>query len=73
MPTKKEPLVYSTQDIKRILGIGNSTIHGLLSREDGPIPHFRIGRRIVIPCNLFQQWLDNQTENYMGKEDCDGN
>ena len=56
-------LVYSPKDIKEILHAGNSTLHELLNREENPIPHFRIGRRIVVPCDLFQQWLLKQTTN----------
>ena len=53
-------LIYSPKDIKEILHAGNSTLHELLNREENPIPHFRIGRRIVVPCDLFQQWLIKQ-------------
>lgn len=53
-------MIYSTKDIKEILGAGNSTLQELLNREENPIPHFRIGRRIIIPCDLFHQWLNSQ-------------
>ena len=56
-------LIYSLEDIKEILHAGNSTLHKLLNREDDPIPHFRLGRRIVVPSDLFQQWLVKQTTN----------
>ena len=63
------PLVYSPKDIKVILHAGNSTLHELLNREENPIPHFRIGRRIVVPHDLFQDWLVKQTTNT--QDNCD--
>ena len=59
-------LIYSPKDIKEILYAGNFTLHELLNREENPIPHFRIGRRIVVPCDLFQQWLINQVTSAQG-------
>ena len=56
-------MIYSPKDIKELLGIGNSTIHQLMNREADPIPHFRIGRRIIVPCDLFQEWLVKQVTN----------
>ena len=68
MSNRTTQMIYSVKDIKEILGAGNSTLQELLSREDDPIPHFRIGRRIVIPCDLFQQWLHSQVSHKTDKE-----
>ena len=62
-------LIYSSRDIKEILHAGNSTLHELLNREDDPIPHFRLGRRIIVPCDQFQEWLIKQTTNAQGDSD----
>ncbi len=66
---KKEPLerlIYSKSDVQEILGAGSTTVVKFLNRENDPIPHFRIGQRIVIPCDLFQQWLNRQPDKYLG-------
>ena len=55
--SNKQRLIYSREDVKEILHAGNSYIHYLFTKAENPIPHFRIGRRIVVPCDLFDQWL----------------
>lgn len=60
MSEKSTRMIYTVQDIKKILGAGNSTVLELLHREKDPIPFFRLGRRIIIPCDLFQKWLISQ-------------
>ena len=67
--TPKPRMIYSTKDVKEILHTGNSMLQQMLNSETNPIPHFRIGRRIVIPCDLFHQWLDRQPESYMSREE----
>ena len=69
MIEEKERLIYSTKDIKDILGIGNTTVQRLFCRDTNPIPHFRIGRRIIVPCDQFQEWLINQVTNTQGDND----
>ena len=64
MTEEKERLIYNTKDIKDILGIGNTTVQRLFCRDTNPIPHFRIGRRIIVPCDLFQDWLIKQVTNH---------
>ena len=49
--------VYSPNEIREFLGVGNSAVWDLLYRSKHPIPHFRIGKKIVIPCDLFDQWM----------------
>ena len=58
-----ERMIYSKKEVQKILGAGNSTIQEFFNRERDPIPHFRIGRRIVIPCDLFHQWLNHQANH----------
>lgn len=47
--------VYSTQDVAEILGVSKEHIHRQI--RAGLMPHKRVGRRVVIPCALFEQWL----------------
>ena len=69
--TKKEPLerlIYSKTDIQELLGAGSNTVVKFLNRENDPIPHFRIGNRLVIPCDLFHQWLNRQPDSEFGND-----
>lgn len=50
-----ERKVYSTQDVATILGVSKEHIHRLI--RAGELPSKRVGRRIVIPCVLFDEWL----------------
>lgn len=50
-----EQKVYSTQDVAKILGVSKEHIHRQI--RAGHFPHKRVGRRVVIPCKLFEDWL----------------
>lgn len=39
------------------IGISMPILDTLLRRENNPIPHFRIGRRIFIPVDGLNEWL----------------
>jgi excisionase family DNA binding protein len=56
-----ERKVYSVNDIASILGVSKEHIHRQI--RAGLLPHKRIGRRVVIPCKLFEEWL-NQGEEF---------
>lgn len=38
------------------------TLDALLRREENPIPHFKIGKKILIPVEPFRQWLADECE-----------
>jgi excisionase family DNA binding protein len=50
-----EPKVYSVNDVAMILGVSKEHIHRQI--RAGHFPHKRVGRRVVIPCKLFENWL----------------
>jgi excisionase family DNA binding protein len=50
-----ERKVYSPQDVATLLGVSKEHIHRLI--RAGHFPHKRVGRRIVVPCELFEKWL----------------
>lgn len=54
--------VYSRKDIMKILRITDTTVHKLFFRESDPIPHVILGRKIIVPCSAFWEWLDRQAE-----------
>lgn len=50
-----ERKVYSVEDVSIMLDVSKEHVHRQI--RAGLIPHKRVGRRVVIPCALFDQWL----------------
>lgn len=48
-------------DLQREWDIGRNTVYTLVNRED--FPKIRLGRKILIPRDALNRWLDKQTEN----------
>lgn len=59
-PRELKPKVYSVDDVASILGVSKEHIHRLI--RAGSFPHKRVGRRVVIPCKLFEAWLNQEDE-----------
>ena len=51
--------VYVAEDLMPLLGIGRSTAYCLVNRRD--FPTIRVGRKILIPRDAFERWLEVQT------------
>lgn len=51
--------VYVPEDLMPLLGIGRSTAYELVNRRD--FPTVRVGRKILIPRDAFERWLEAQT------------
>ena len=50
---------YNVTEIAAILGVSRPTAYELASRED--FPSIRVsGRRIVVPCDAFERWMQEQ-------------
>jgi excisionase family DNA binding protein len=52
------PAAYRVDDIQEILGIGRSSAYGLIKQSG--FPCVRVGTRVVIPADLFHEWLREQ-------------
>jgi excisionase family DNA binding protein len=50
-----ERKVYSVNDVAVILGVSKEHVRRQI--RAGHFPHKRVGRRVVIPCKLFEAWL----------------
>jgi len=60
MPLEK--IVYNAKDISAILDVSVPVAYSLLARED--FPTIKIGeRRIVVPIDAFNKWLERQSGN----------
>jgi hypothetical protein len=55
----KSPSFYSVDDIQRLLGIGRNSAYKLVNSKD--FPALYVGNRIIIPTDLFQNWVNQQS------------
>jgi excisionase family DNA binding protein len=58
------PAFYTVDDVQRLLGIGRNSAYRLVSDKD--FPAFYVGNRIVIPFDLFQEWVKRQATQRKG-------
>lgn len=59
MVKEEEKLVYTVEEVQRMLGVSLSVVYENL--HAGRIPYLRLGRRFVIPRTAFHKWLDEST------------
>jgi excisionase family DNA binding protein len=55
-----ERKVYTPQDVATLLGVSKEHVHRQI--RAGVMPHKRVGRRVVIPCKMFETWLNQGEE-----------
>ena len=55
-------LVLNTREACELLQISKPTLYSLLNRQSDPCPCWRVGRKILIPARLLQDWLERQAE-----------
>lgn len=60
-----EKLNYFRKEAAEAGGISLPTLDALLNRECDPIPHFRVGRKVLIPVDGFRNWLAAESERQM--------
>lgn len=54
-----DKLALTPEEVAKRLGISMPTIYHLCSRKG--FPAVRVGRKIIIPLNGLERWLDEQT------------
>jgi excisionase family DNA binding protein len=59
-----QPAFYSVDDIQRLLGIGRNTAYKLVGKKGFPTVH--IGNRIIVPADLFNEWITKQVAGKNG-------
>jgi len=64
IPEATTPSFYTVEDIQRLLGIGRNSAYKLVRRKDFPVIY--VGNRIIIPTDLFQNWVNQQTAKRKG-------
>ena len=50
-------ICYNATEAAKALGVSVPTLRVWLTRRDHPIPHLRVGRKIVIPQPMLMEWL----------------
>lgn len=48
--------VYNVADLCNMLSIGRTTVYQLLKEKK--IPSIRLGKRYIVPINIFNEWLE---------------
>lgn len=60
MNQQQERIIYKPGDIAELLECSTEHVYRLI--RAGKMPHKRLGRRIVIPAQLFHEWLNKSDE-----------
>lgn len=55
---KREKLTYSVPEAAELLGVSPAQMYILVKQTGFPV--LMIGRRLLIPCQKFKEWVDNQ-------------
>jgi excisionase family DNA binding protein len=55
-----QPLGLRTREAAHLLGVSERTLWGLT--KAGAIPHTRVGRSVIYPRRLLEQWLNERAE-----------
>ena len=50
------------------LNVGLTTLDKMISRRDNPLPHIRVGRRVIIPREALEAWIVTETERQSGEQ-----
>lgn len=53
-----EKIAYSVAEVARVLGVSRPTVYRMLDYPG--FPSVRVGSRVLIPCGLLQEWLEEQ-------------
>ena len=56
-----EKVAYTVQEVAELLQIGKIKAYELCASEG--FPALKVGRRILIPCKRFEEWLDRAAED----------
>ena len=57
-----EELTMTSEEVRKRLKLSAPTISALTRRSENPLPHFRVGKRILFPVAAVEQWLLDEAE-----------
>jgi len=55
----EKKLTYTVKEAAQVVGLDKMAIYDLCNAE-GDFPHLRIGKRIIIPRQAFEEWLHSK-------------
>ena len=53
----KTKMAYARKQACEITGMSFPSLDAFMHREQNPIPHFRVGRKVLIPRAALEQWV----------------
>lgn len=57
-----DSLVFTRKEMQEITGLSLPTIDALARRAQNPLPHIRVGARVLFPADAVRRWLLDETE-----------
>lgn len=60
MPKTTQTINYGRRMSAATLGVSLPTFDALCRREENPIPHFRVGRKILCPVEGLRKWSEDE-------------
>ncbi len=58
----EKPVLMNVKQASEHFGIGRNKLYSLLHKDE-TVPYIKIGKHFKINSVLFQNWLDEKTEN----------
>ncbi|OOM75480.1 excisionase [Clostridium sp. BL-8] len=61
---KQEKLTYTLDECAAVSGIGKNTLLEETYKVNSTFPYFKVGRKIQVNRDMFEQWLKDMSENH---------
>lgn len=61
---KQEKLTYTLDECAAVSGIGKNTLLEETYKANSTFPYFKVGRKIQVNRDMFEQWLKDMSENH---------
>ena len=59
--------ILTRQQAADYLNVGLTLLDRIIHRRDNPIPHIRVGKRVVIPRDALEAWISAEVERNGGE------
>ncbi len=61
---KQQKLTYTLDECAAVSGIGKNTLLEETYKANSTFPYFKVGRKIQVNRDMFEQWLKDMSENH---------
>lgn len=61
---KQEKLTYTLDECAAVSGIGKNTLLEETYKANSTFPYFKVGRKIQVNRDMFEQWIKDMSENH---------